>query len=126
MGMPIDKAAIAVGVTPATLKRWMSEDEEIAMSIAEAEAICESELLTVLDNAVHGQDPKLATTTAQWMLERINPAAWGRTTRNDQYQKDRRLQEMASRLEAELGEPVDVSALRKELDEIEKKQLSSG
>ena len=125
MGMPIDKAALSAGIKPATLRQWMAESEDIAMQVVEAEAVCESELLTVLQNAVQGQDLKLAVTTSQWMLERINPSAWGRTSRNDQYAKDQKVKALAEELKAE-GLEITEADVRKELAEMERKALSDG
>lgn len=124
MGCPFDTAAITVGVRPRTLRQWMSEDEEIAMQVLEASAACELEDLKVIDDAVHGTDMKLAVSTAQWRLERTNPAAWGRTTRNDQYSHDQLIKARAEELRLE---GIDISDEElKELWEQEQKSLGNG
>ena len=123
MGMPYDKAALSAGVHPATLKKWMSESEDIAQQVIEAQAVCELGDLQVIEDAIHGNDQKLAVSTAQWRLERMNPAAWGRTSRNDQYQREQQVKMLAAEMARELGLPApEVEAeLRNELAEMERK-----
>ncbi len=125
IGMPLDQAAVRAGVRPATVRKWMAEDENLMLQIEKSMADCEYADVKVFDDAVKGEDKKLAVSVAQWRRERLNPTVWGRASRNDSYTRDQQVRELAEELRRE-GLAITDEQLFKELKQIEIKALPNG
>lgn len=121
-GAPLESAARSVDIAPSTLRRWMAEDEDLANQVYQAQAACELDDLDVIDDAIKGPDKKLAVTTAQWRRERLNPAVWGRVSRNDAYTRDQLIRAKVQELRSE-GIEITEEELRRELTRLEQKAL---
>lgn len=126
LGSPVDTAALMAGVPPRTLRQWVAEHEDVALAVAEAQANCEYEDLQVIDRAVHADNnPKLAVETAKWRRERLNPAVFGRTSRNDMWTRAELIRELAEELQRE-GLNVTEEQLLKEYAQLERRALPGG
>lgn len=126
IGMPQHQAAAAAGVTASTFSMWIREREGVAEAVLEAEADFTFKHVNNLDGiAMSGG--KNAAAVSEWMLERRDPATWGRSTRNDMWTREQQVQALIEDLKRE-GMTGDVEAMvRKEIANADKmKALPSG
>jgi HD-GYP domain-containing protein (c-di-GMP phosphodiesterase class II) len=73
-------AAAAAGISIATLKRWLAEDESIRERVDEAYGLGEQALVEKLWEAAE-KDPVKSWQAAAWLLERTRPERFGRRDR---------------------------------------------
>lgn len=125
MGMPQHQAAAAAGVASRTWKTWLAEREELAEMVAAAEADFTYKHVKNLDDiALSGN--KNSAQVSQWLLERRDPATWGRSTRNDMWTREQQVRALVEELRRE-GLDVTEEQIYKEVEQAEKnKALPSG
>lgn len=124
-GCPMNTAALSAGVTEATVRQWMAEDEDIAVQFSIAQAGSEMTDVDLIDEVIKGDDKKLAVSVAQWRRSRLNPAVWGQSSRNDSYERDQKIKELVEELRRE-GLDISEAQVLKELKQMETKALPSG
>lgn len=125
LGCSREVAARGAGIHPKTLNEWLNENEDLMVQVAQAEAKVELTDLKVIDDAIKGDDQKLAVSTARWRRERLNPASFGPASRNDMWQREQQIRELAEELRRE-GLQITEQQLMKELADMERKALPPG
>lgn len=125
MGMPMNQAAAAAGISPSTLKNWINEEEGVADAVMQAEADFTFKHVKNLDDqAMEGGRGSAAI--SQWLLERRDPANWGRSTRNDMWTRDQMVKAMVEQFKHEGLTDVTEDVIWKEIADAEKQALPPG
>lgn len=124
IGMPPNQAAAQAGISMVTLKRWIDEEEGVAEQVMQAEADFTYKHVKNLDE-IAMSDAKNAASVSQWLLERRDPATWGRSTRNDMWTREQLVRAMAEELRRE-GLDITDEQVFKEISDAEKRALPGG
>ena len=90
VGNTIETAAHMGGVQGGTLREWMRQDAALADAVVQAIAEREFNDVAALDAFTQRND-KLGLDAIKFRLERLNPAVWGRASRNDEFTRQEQI-----------------------------------
>ena len=79
LGMSLERACLAIGLSEEDEQKF-TEDPEFQREIEQTYACLERDLLERHAEAAKVQENKGGTHAAEWMLERINPKRWAKST----------------------------------------------